>query len=116
MDKDFKLQLGENIYRVRKRLGLTRSEFAERCDISEGYLAAVESGVKSMRAETLLKISRGAGVSADFLLTGKDVDDDRMLMELTNQLAKEERKQALNLIVTYINSLHDLKIKAENRD
>ncbi|GEM_PF-4166616 len=116
MDKDFKLQLGENIYRVRKRLGLTRSEFAERCDISEGYLAAVESGVKSMRAETLLKISRGADVSADFLLKGKDIDDDRMLMELTSQLTREERKQALNLIVTYINSLHDLKIKADTKD
>lgn len=111
MDKDFKLQLGENIYRVRKRLGLTRSEFAERCDISEGYLAAVESGVKSMRAETLLKISRGAGVSADFLLNGKDVDDDTMLLELTSQLTKAERKQAVSLIVTYINSLNDLGLK-----
>ena len=111
MDKDLHLQLGENIYRVRKRLGLTRSAFAERCDISEGYLAAVESGVKGMRIETLMKICRGAGVSADFLLNGKDAGDEQMLLEFTSQLTKAEQKQALNLIVTYLNSLHDLGVK-----
>ena len=116
MDKDFKFQLGVNIYTVRKKLGLTREQFSERCDISPGYLAAVESGAKSMRAETLLKISEGAGVSADYLLKGADHDEDTLLLEFANQLSKEERRQALNLMVTYINSLHELKIKADNKD
>lgn len=111
MDKDLHLQVGENIYRIRKRLGLTRSQFAERCDISEGYLAMVESGAKGMSIGTLMKICRGAGVSADFLLNGKDIDDDAMLLELTSQLTKAERKQAVSLIVTYINSLNDLGLK-----
>ncbi|MBO4478488.1 MAG: helix-turn-helix transcriptional regulator [Lachnospiraceae bacterium] len=116
MSKDFKFQLGENIFAVRKKLGLTREQFSERCDISPGYLAAVESGAKSMRAETLLKISDGAGVSADFLLKNKSYDEDTLFLEFANQLSKEERRQALNLMVTYINSLHELKIKADTKE
>lgn len=116
MSKEFKFQLGDNVFAVRQKLGQTREQFAERCDISVGFLAAVESGAKSMRAETLLKISEGAGVSADFLLKGRDFDEDTLLMEFANQLSKEERRQALNLMVTYINSLHELKIKADTKE
>ena len=103
--------MGENIYRIRKKLGLTRLQFAERCDISEGYLATVENGAKGMRIDTLMKICHGAGVSPDFLLKGEEADDEQMLLEFTSQLTKAEQKQALNLIVTYLNSLHELGVK-----
>ncbi|MBO7516033.1 MAG: helix-turn-helix transcriptional regulator [Lachnospiraceae bacterium] len=117
MNKEFNFRVGENIYNIRKRLGLTRAQFSERCDISEGFLAAVESGAKSMRAEILLKISRGAGVSADFLLNGEAKDENQLFLEFAKQLSPEEGRQAMNLLVTYMNSLYDLKIKADrNKD
>ena len=112
MNKDLNFKVGDNILMIRKRMGLTRAQFSERCDISEGYLAAVESGAKGMRLDTLQKISRGAGVSADFLLNGDAKDENRLFLEFAKQLSPEEGRQAMNVLITYMNSLHELGIKA----
>lgn len=43
-DKDYNLLVGLRIREIREAFQMTRAEFSEKCDISESFLAAVESG------------------------------------------------------------------------
>ena len=45
-DKDYNLLVGLRIREIREAFQMTRAEFSEKCDISESFLAAVESGKK----------------------------------------------------------------------
>ena len=58
-------QIGKRIIERRKKLGLTQEALAEMGD---------------MTPENLLKISSALGVSADYILTGKIVDKDYLLL------------------------------------
>ena len=49
--------VGRNLKRARKQLGLTQSELAERCGISEGFLAEIETARKYPSASTLERIT-----------------------------------------------------------
>ena len=65
-DKDYNLLVGLRIREIREAFQMTRAEFSEKCDISESFLAAVESGKKSITSKTLYKICTALNVSADY--------------------------------------------------
>jgi len=50
---------------------MTQAEFAQRIDVSQSYLSAVEHGKSEIGAQVLLKISLEFGKSIEWLLTGK---------------------------------------------
>jgi transcriptional regulator with XRE-family HTH domain len=60
--------------RVRELRGfdMTQQVFANRIDVSQNYLSAMEHGKVEIGAEILLKISVSFGKSLEWLLTGKD--------------------------------------------
>jgi len=60
--------------RIRELRGfyVTQEEFARRIGVSQGYLSAMERGVKESGAGILLRISREFGKSIEWLLTGED--------------------------------------------
>ena len=61
------------------KLGLTQRELAERTGISEGEVSRIVSADRvSPRGDTLLKLSRGLGVTVDDLLNlGAEEDGKR---------------------------------------
>ena len=63
---------GSRLRKQRNLLNLTREQFAEKIDISPQFLAEIENGTKGMSAETLYKICCNCGISANFLLIGKE--------------------------------------------
>lgn len=69
MDKKL---IGSRLRKQRELLDLTREQFAEKIDISPQFLAEIENGTKGMSAETLYKICQNCGISANFLLMGKE--------------------------------------------
>jgi len=67
-----KKEFGQRVRNARKRLEMNVDEFSEKIDISAGFLNEVECGAKGTSLETILKICETTGVSADYLLFGKE--------------------------------------------
>lgn len=65
------MEMGARIAERRKQLGWTQEQAAEASGLSWQFFACVERGIKNIRAESLLNLSRSMNVSADYLLTGK---------------------------------------------
>lgn len=56
---------GRAIKEERQRLGYVRETIAERANISPRYLAAIELGEKTPKADVLIRIIQSMGISAD---------------------------------------------------
>lgn len=65
------LEMGSRIAKRRKQLGWTQEQAAEASGLSWQFFACVERGIKNIRAESLLNLSRAMNVSTDYILTGK---------------------------------------------
>lgn len=63
--------ISKNLKALRKSLGDTQEEFAERCDISLHTVGNSERGVYIPSSETLAKISNATGVSISDLIYEK---------------------------------------------
>ena len=106
-DKDYNLTVGLRIREIREALNLTRADFSEKCNISESFLAAVESGKKSITSKTLYKICTSMNISADYLICGKNhgFEIDTVL-ELLNSMDKHSRECALRILHEYADAIH----------
>ncbi len=69
-------QIGENIKKFRKQLGLQANKLAEQLSISPSYLNLIESGKRSIDAELLLKICEELRIEIADLKTDKPIDLD----------------------------------------
>ena len=67
MEIDLKVELMGKIIEIRKELGLTQSEFAERCNIKQEYLARFEKSKSAPQIDTLLKILVPLGYKLDIV-------------------------------------------------
>jgi len=83
-DRTLLAEMGKRIARQRKYLGLTQQELAERSEVSDAMISTAENGMKALRCDNLLKISRALEVSTDYLLTGQTnpVDSDMVTKRL----------------------------------
>ena len=110
IEKDFNLTIGLRIREIREAMKLTRESFSELCGISDSFLAAVESGKKSITTKTLYKICSGANISADYIIFGnkKDFETDT-LIELIKNMSLVEREYAFRILTDYANALSAIK-------
>jgi len=79
-------EMGIRIYELRKQMGITQSELAERCGMNPQNISTAELGKKALRPESIVKLSHALGVSTDYLLTGCRTSADHSLI-----LAKLEK-------------------------
>lgn len=63
-----KKAIGERIQKYRIRAGYTQEQLAEILDLSSGFVAAMEHGVRLPSITSLIKISEALDVSADVIL------------------------------------------------
>lgn len=75
------IEIGSRIRDARIQQKLTQEEASERCDITSSYYGNIERGDKKMSLETLMKISKGLGISTDKILFG-EIPDKELWMEL----------------------------------
>ena len=87
----FHVQMGKRISERRKEFGLSQEELAEKADISPQAMSTAERGIKALRPENLLKISRALNVSADYLLSGEM--NDRELGEFADKIRRLTPKE-----------------------
>lgn len=69
------------IRKAREEMGYTREKFAEKLDVSVSYLAELERGRTGISVKMLVKVCTLLGLSADYILFGKERDKDKILCE-----------------------------------
>ena len=65
------MEIKDRIKTIRKELGLTQTEFANRLSLSQNFIAQVESGKKNVSERTVSDICREFNVNEDWLRTGE---------------------------------------------
>ena len=109
-DKDYNLTVGLRIREIREAHNMTRAEFSEKCNISDSFLAAVESGKKSITSKTLYKICTAMNISADYFIRGKETGfESDMIIEMINSMDKYPREAILRILREYIGVVNHLK-------
>ena len=73
------MKIGESIKRIRTNRGLTQEEFAKEVGISRSYLGDLENNRKSPTVETLEKISIKMETATEYLLGGKDMQNNKAI-------------------------------------
>lgn len=71
MTKQERAAAGQRLRQQRKQLHLTREQFAELAGISAGYYGQIEIGTSQMSIDTLIKVSRTARLSMEYILLGE---------------------------------------------
>ncbi|MBQ8475469.1 helix-turn-helix transcriptional regulator [bacterium] len=64
---ELKIELMGKIIAIRKELGLTQAEFADKCNIKQEYLARLERSKTTPQIDTLLKILVPLGYKLDIV-------------------------------------------------
>jgi transcriptional regulator with XRE-family HTH domain len=88
--------VGDRVKQRRLELGLSQDALAERAGISKSFLSDLETGKRSVGAETLLDLGRAMGVSLDFLMTGEGSGDQKPEVQIPASLATFAAEQRLS--------------------
>lgn len=99
--------IGNKLYTIRKKMGITQAEVAEKAGISDRSYADIERGVTNMRTETLLKICEAMSITPDEILTENtslEYKQDNLIDQLS-LCTLREKETALNLLEVYLHSL-----------
>lgn len=97
--------IGNRITELRKRLGWTQEELAEKADLTPQFVSYAESGKRAMRPENLLKLSKALNVSADYLLTGEITDKDLLIL---SDKIKQLSPSQIRIIENIVDQCNDL--------
>ena len=102
------IAIGNKLFQIRKKLGMTQMEVAIAAGLSERTYADIERGTVNMRIETILKVCKVLQITPNEILTESDTASTVKQSEILQQLAtlsSKERETALCLLSVYINSL-----------
>ena len=70
INKDLNIAIGNRIRFIRESQGKTRDKLSEEAEISPHFLFEIETGKKSMTANTIINLSKALNITTDFLLLG----------------------------------------------
>ncbi len=85
-----KEEIGKRIRNIRENMGMTKEKFAKLLGISGQYLGVVEHGKSYLSIEKLKVLCDLTGLSADYILFGKDNNVSSNTKELLSQFSKEQ--------------------------
>lgn len=100
--------IGNKLFAIRKRMGMTQVEVAEAAGLSNRTYADIERGTVNMRIETVLKICDALHITPDEILTKEDSTFSKRqeeLIERLNACSIKDRDTALRLLDVYLRSL-----------
>lgn len=97
--------MNERIKQIRRELGLTQQEFADRIGLKQNSIALIESGKRNISDQAVLSICREYGINEEWLRTGKG---EKIVPDASDELEALVRKYDLSnadqvLIEKYIN-------------
>ena len=68
--KEINVEIGFRIQQARERSGYTQEELSEIIGVTPNHLSAIERGASGISLESLQKLCRSLGISADSILFG----------------------------------------------
>lgn len=102
------IAIGNKLFEIRKRSGMTQSEVAEAADLSDRTYADIERGVVNARTETILKVCEALHITPDVVLTEENptftVRRDELLKQL-DECTEKQKETALELLAVYLKSV-----------
>lgn len=93
--------MGKRIAACRKQQKLSQEYLAEQTGLSVQAISTAERGIKGLRPDNLLKISRTLGVSADYLLSGETNEDNLRYSAVADKL-KSLSDEQVQVIISLI--------------
>ena len=81
--------LHTRIRKAREEMGYTREQFAELLEVSVSYMAEVERGRTGVSVKMLVKICSLLGLSADYVLFGDSIDEEKSLFNKIKRIDKK---------------------------
>ena len=99
--------IGNKLYELRKKRGLTQAEVAEAAEISDRAYADIERGTANMRVSTLLKICEAFHITPNDILVKDETEpiQDEDLFKRINDLESKNKNTALELLSIYLKSI-----------
>ncbi len=100
--------IGNKLYTIRRHIGLTQAEVAEKADISDRTYADIERGTVNMRMETLLRICNVLHITPDEILTENNpclVARQNEILQRLDACSPKDKETALRLLLVYLQSL-----------
>jgi len=106
-----KKEFGQRVRNARKRINMNKEAFSEKIDISAGFLNEIECGVKGASLETIAKICETTGVSADFLIFGKEnlPKTKTPITEVLERIPPKHNAIVLNMLVNLETLINNVK-------
>ncbi len=92
--------IGRRIRDNRELQGLSREAFSEKADLSVSFIQQIENGDKTMKITSLYKVCQALGVSADYLLFGREAVTADNLSRAFAAAAPAEREHLEQLLFT----------------
>ena len=95
-DPDFLASLGRRVREAREQRGMARKALSKAADVSERYLAALETGEGNASVVLLRRVSAALGVRlADLLDSGETVAERRLIRRFLDGLAPGRLEEVL---------------------
>lgn len=115
------MTIGERIKKRRLEMGLTQKDIYIKTGISTGNLSRIESGGVLPSASTLIAFSEILNCSTDWILTGKEFENqiitytssEERVLNLYKQLPDEEQEEIISILEIKIRKLKGAKKKLE---
>ena len=102
------ISIGKRIRQQREYMGYTREQFAEQIYVTPKFCSDIENGSKGMSVPTLCRIAKVLRLSTDYILWGKDSQEDpdsvMMLLENCSETERIYAEQLLKVFLTAINT------------
>ncbi len=102
------IAIGNKLLSIRKRMGMTQAEVAEKAGLSDRTYADIERGTVNMRIETILRICNALHITPDEILTDDDTSaslrQDALIQRL-NACNPKDKETALQILSVFLRSL-----------
>jgi len=102
------IAIGNKLFAIRKRYGMTQLDVAMAAGLAERTYADIERGSTNMRVATALKICEALHITPDEILTQDSPTQSARqeeLLERLNACSAKDRETALSLLSVYLKSL-----------
>lgn len=98
--------MNERIKQIRKRVGLTQAEFADKLGIKPNTVTCYETGIRIPSDAIIKSISKNFNVSDTWLRTGEgemfiQLNEDQELLEVLADLQVDEENPVRDLLIAY---------------
>jgi len=107
LKKQLNIEIGGRVRKSREALGYSRETLAEKADLACSFLGTIELGSGSFTAESLIKLCKALGVSADYILFGTEEQGDlSTINSMLSGLKPEYIPHVEQLLSAYIQSVN----------